>query len=144
MLTVVPHHSHRMPAKHSVDAHVLPHTTHNVVLAEVLISFRFNGRFPSRQWWCYKQNFRYVLAHFLQTIVNMRFTNYTVISIRRGRNHWMHGSIQLCTTVFHCPTGFITEPRKPRLRRIELLATMRRSRYWTQYSGSFIGWSDIS
>ena len=39
--TVIPHHSHRIPARHSLDQQVFRHLTH----------FEFVGRFPSRQWW---------------------------------------------------------------------------------------------
>jgi hypothetical protein len=37
--TVIPHHSHRIPARHSLDQHVFLHMAH----------LEFVGKFPSRQ-----------------------------------------------------------------------------------------------
>jgi len=44
MLTVIPHHSQRNPARHSADQQVFLHTAH----------LELPGRLPSRQWcwWC--------------------------------------------------------------------------------------------
>jgi hypothetical protein len=39
ILTVIPHHSHLIPARHSLDQHVFRHMAH----------FEFVGKFPSRQ-----------------------------------------------------------------------------------------------
>lgn len=40
-LTVTPHHSQRIPARHSDDQQVFLQATH----------LEFGGRLPSRQWW---------------------------------------------------------------------------------------------
>lgn len=39
IFTVIPHHSHRMPARHSLDQQVFRQTAH----------LEFVGKFPSRQ-----------------------------------------------------------------------------------------------
>lgn len=99
-LTVTPHHSHRMPARHSDDQHVFLQETH----------FELAGKFPSLQWWKWttvnwrqKQKWLYKLTGFLridimlvrillkyqrQSLVNISYFSYILISFFFSVNYW--------------------------------------------------------
>ena len=95
IFTVTPHHSHLIPARHSLDQQVFLHTAH----------FELVGRLPSRQWcWCltdigdwkFTKNFSWKSSFSF----SFSFLHYLVL-VHRSLFHGNHWQRNLCNLHVH-------------------------------------------